>query len=572
MLSIPFILWLHLFRQRPKSKKVSSLILWSTLQPTNIAGPQKEKLSRSLSLYLELLVALLLSLLLAQPKSCLSEAEHLIYIIDTSASMTAQDLHLSILQNIQDELQSMGPENKVTIISAGNTPSIVIGPYGHTWDALQQLAELQFLDSNADIAEGINIAKNITSGQIVVWSDHPPPTDNADFPMGDNITWHAIGKSLPNIGIVQAKIHQNELQFKIANANDTDAQAEVMLKIDQNQQSESIVIPANATLEKNYQLPSQFQDCEIILSPLQEDGLQVDNKVYLTKNNHRSIKLSLDLPETFQKKMGLFHGNAIAPIERLGFNIEWVTALQADILFTNRTLGGGPNTWRITILSDDSTHKLSTTLFSNKQHPLLHNVQMGNVVWAFDPKRKLEGLPLIEINGQPVMSEVIQNDGLRRVYTFNWHPLYSNWTQQPSWPILLSTLLQQRNLLIPGLLQSNIEGHDLLKIIDAEPGKWVLQNQDKSKALTHQKGTLYLPPLGFGKNILQPPNQKEAYVIGVNLNSPLESDLRKNRTEHIKSSVEFEKIEEPSPWLNHLLLLCALLFWLWNCHITGKHS
>ena len=90
LLSLPAIAIIHLYHRRFPPRLIAGLHLWGeeVRQPT--AGRKRERLPITPSLLLELLAALLLTLILAEPRfGDLGEVTHLIAVLDNSASMGA---------------------------------------------------------------------------------------------------------------------------------------------------------------------------------------------------------------------------------------------------------------------------------------------------------------------------------------------------------------------------------------------------------------------------------------------------------------------------------------------------
>ncbi len=86
LLSLPAIAIIHLYHRRFPPRLVAGLHLWGeeVRQPT--AGRKREQLPITPSLLLELLAALVLSLILSQPRfGEMDEVPHLIAVLDTSA-------------------------------------------------------------------------------------------------------------------------------------------------------------------------------------------------------------------------------------------------------------------------------------------------------------------------------------------------------------------------------------------------------------------------------------------------------------------------------------------------------
>jgi len=142
LLSLPLILYLHLYRRQPKTKTVSSLFLWSAKGQEYSAGRKKQPLHRSLSFWLEILAATLLSIALSQPVGCDRSGTHTVLIIDSSASMNAEQSWIQHKESWISRIRSESNQSTFTIIRAGRSASILSGPNSSAEEAIQRLDSL----------------------------------------------------------------------------------------------------------------------------------------------------------------------------------------------------------------------------------------------------------------------------------------------------------------------------------------------------------------------------------------------------------------------------------------------
>ena len=93
LLTIPFILLLHLLRNRRALVDIPSLRLWRGLERKRQGGLPRH-IPLSLMLILQLLIAGALTLGLARPafSFLLAQPQQTIFILDLSTSMTAEDV------------------------------------------------------------------------------------------------------------------------------------------------------------------------------------------------------------------------------------------------------------------------------------------------------------------------------------------------------------------------------------------------------------------------------------------------------------------------------------------------
>src|SRR3990172_7221022 len=91
LLSLPAIAVIHLYRRRFPPLQIAGLHLWGIESEVRAAGRRRERLPITATLLLELLAGLLLALLLSRPRLAdLDSIEHLVVVLDNSASMQAR--------------------------------------------------------------------------------------------------------------------------------------------------------------------------------------------------------------------------------------------------------------------------------------------------------------------------------------------------------------------------------------------------------------------------------------------------------------------------------------------------
>ncbi len=90
LLAIPAILAIHFLQERSRRIKVSTLFLLERVKPESTSGARFEKLRNSVPLWLQLLAAILIAWLLAEPRWLRQDSEQtVVVVLDSSVSMSA---------------------------------------------------------------------------------------------------------------------------------------------------------------------------------------------------------------------------------------------------------------------------------------------------------------------------------------------------------------------------------------------------------------------------------------------------------------------------------------------------
>ena len=149
LLALPTIITIHLFHRRFPPLLVAGLHLWGAEVRVPTAGRKRERLPISSSLILELLAALLLTMVLAQPRvSDSGRVLHLIAVLDDSASMSAVGADGTssrdrAVAELARRLEQAPRGSRVTLILTGRRPVMLAGP-AVEWDVAKAAIDTIF--------------------------------------------------------------------------------------------------------------------------------------------------------------------------------------------------------------------------------------------------------------------------------------------------------------------------------------------------------------------------------------------------------------------------------------------
>jgi len=182
LLAVPALVALYILRQKHKTVKVPSLLLWKRTQTLMEASTPWQKLKKSLLFLLQLLCVILAALAIARP-SIRSEklSDELIIIIDSSASMTATDgeggksrFELAV-KAASSKADAMRDGQRITVITAGKTVTPVISRSDSKYEVKRVLKSLECGMSSADVDNAVLLAESMKSDtgscEIILYTD-----------------------------------------------------------------------------------------------------------------------------------------------------------------------------------------------------------------------------------------------------------------------------------------------------------------------------------------------------------------------------------------------------------------
>ncbi|MFJ7184878.1 vWA domain-containing protein [Lysinibacillus xylanilyticus] len=263
---IPVIVLLYyFFRKKYTDQTVSSTLFWSEIMQETRVSPYLKHLQKNALLYLQLLALLLLVLALMNPyvkKSTIVGAQT-IFIVDTSATMSAGkeqstfDTHKKEMLSLVNELDG----RPVTLITTGNTPKAIIQQETNTKNIEKAIQELQVTYETAQMNKALDVAQAFvgnTPTSIYVFTDS---LDKKQLPMEkDTVKWIVKGseKDLTNIAITRfaATTDGQSAMALVQLQNDTDQEQNVTLSIENVKGkeviAESVALPPNEAITKTF--------------------------------------------------------------------------------------------------------------------------------------------------------------------------------------------------------------------------------------------------------------------------------------------------------------------------------
>lgn len=129
--SLAVLILFYLFRKEFTEKEISSTLLWDRLIQEWKANRWWRKLQRHLLLLLQILIVCLLILALAQPYFSGKgiSGDHVVAVIDTSASMQTEEADGTRFQEAKEDIlemiDSLGDGQKMSLLTGGRVPDLI---------------------------------------------------------------------------------------------------------------------------------------------------------------------------------------------------------------------------------------------------------------------------------------------------------------------------------------------------------------------------------------------------------------------------------------------------------------
>jgi len=425
-LAVPLVILLHFIRKRRKKRQVSALFLWK--EAVIIAQKQK-RFSPTWLLLLQILFVSLAALALAQPVVSFKGPGDRVFIIDASASMTAQDADgVRLDKAIAAAEELLARSGRVAIVRAGLDATIVSPLSADTQVSRMALRSIKAGDREADLFRALSIAKTISKdAEIHFFSD-------VAGPKGEKIIAHSVSSPSLNVGISAFDIGIQEAFVALTSNHPRPQDIQVELLRDGKLIAQSsLLIPANGQATTSFPIFDSSGLFELKITAPEWDSLGLDNSAYIAKNDldvvslldDQALKRSLDAIPNLNYRV-LPKANLNAP----GFDLRIIYGQLPAAAKGNYLLFNSGSDGQLSLIKD-----------WDRSDPLLRFVDLSEVVVA--PQEGFiapEWQVLAQTNRlEPVVAKYKDRD--INLVALNFNPSQTNMTKRTAFPLLMTNII-----------------------------------------------------------------------------------------------------------------------------------
>lgn len=223
LLALPAILALHFFRRRYERRRVATLLFWQSLRGTDTQGRALKPIRSSLSLWLQLLAATLMTLLLAGPQTLRSTGgKEVLVVLDSAYALQARRADgRTVADVIRAELSRRLDARGVqacTVIEQGVAPRLLTPRRASPAEARRALAAWNPAQPRAPWTATQRLVQSWNLEECVVWvfSD----TLGADWRTVPGVEFSAPGGPVDNLALLEpARIRRDNAPAEILRVN-----------------------------------------------------------------------------------------------------------------------------------------------------------------------------------------------------------------------------------------------------------------------------------------------------------------------------------------------------------------
>jgi len=554
--------------------------LWGIESEVQTMGRRWDQLPLSSSLLLELLAAILLSLLLSQPRlGVLGSAKHVVAVLDQSASMQAGppngiSFRDRAIEELRQRMEELPSGSRVTVILSGPVPKTMAGPAARWDEAEPRLAEWTPRLPKHQFGPAWDLAAQFAdeSGELLFLTDHLP-TEEETVPAAMEVV--AVGEELRNVGITTAEWNYEESQkttevyLRVANFGQTRVSVDVLAESPEKEVfSRTVEIPAGEEEPLQFYVAPGSRRLTIrLFSPA--DGLERDNTIQLIEPKPRPVKVSVDLPQG-RAREAVFEGLDVIP------GVEIVPPKEADLQITqaDERPESDPDLWWLGIgpldRSESAREKavdLKGPYILKRRDPLVRGMDLGTLVWGGVQPMTGRFTPLISCDRFPLLAEL--EGTFTTGYVLNIDMARSQLDRSEDWPIFLSNLIELRRGDLPGLGRWNYRLNETLRFRAPEKPESaapaseleIVGDNDSRSLVPGVRGFVEVDSLSEAAIYELKSGELVLDRIAINYFDAEESNLSqlsRGKREAESTGSELFRLDDPYSWLILLGLILAL--------------
>jgi len=317
------VLLYYFFRKKYKEKSISSTMFWETVMQETKVSPYLQYLQRNALFYIQILALILLMLALMEPylKSKAIAGDHIIWVVDTSATMLAKDNGETIFDQHKKKMMNLSEQlgrKPLTLITTGEEPTILLRNETNVSVIQSTISKLQVQYEQEHLPKMLDFTQSLLSGKetsIYIFTDH---VERSELPLeNDNITWFVKGspENLKNVSILRFAAATSEKGIsalaQLSNETEIEQLGSFEIKSETSGKilvKETVVIPAKDTLSLSFK---DLESAEALTASLKiEDDYSVDNEstvllqqktsqTYVDSNLHQLVNAAfqaMDIP------------------------------------------------------------------------------------------------------------------------------------------------------------------------------------------------------------------------------------------------------------------------------------
>ena len=454
-LSLGVITALYLLKRRSQTVQVPSLLLWQRALAEQQAMKPFQKLKKNILFFLQMAMAVLLTLALMRPAVSGGVQGETVMIFDLSASMQAEGRLEQAKERALNLIDGMKTGDRVTVLTAAREAEIALSRSGDLSRVRSVIGDLTARNGGADLDAALSLAqamgRDIDGLNILVFSDTYTSDAAQVIP---------VGTPQNNRALLSLSVQNGQAFVRVANYGES---ATVTLECEADGAlCDAVTLDLQAD-EVRSALMAVPEDAQTVRARIQEkDALLTDNERWYAAREEAAYRAALCGDNVFlEKALSLREDLTLlrtakeeaASLENIDLYI-FDGALPETLPGQGALLCVAPDREILNIQPGEKTDQVSAlrAAFTRQAQPLAAHLLLEDIALrAYTP---LIGGDAVLLSGQDALIAVTEEANRRAaVLGFDLHD--SNLPMKGDFPILMQNLL---SFLLPDARQSFPDG------------------------------------------------------------------------------------------------------------------
>ena len=536
LLGIPIVVALHFIRARKKRYEVSSLFLW---QQAKEMAQTRRRFSASWLLALQLLFVTLAALALAQPSFRFAGRPERVFIVDTSASMAAQDSDGVRLDKAVSEARRLGRgAGQAALVRAGLDATVSQALTNNRGELNRALDALSAADEEANLERAISLARSLApDAELHVFSD-------SDVPNAPDISVHAVGGDAQNVGVSTFDIGLGQAFVAVVSNHPRPQEIGVeLLQEGQVLASTTLLVPARGQSNTLFPLGEASGFFEVRLNVPDWDALELDNSAYAGR---RTLQAVLNQPQAELER-------ALSSIPDLNYQVlpnadPSAPGFDVKILVGSLTDPSAENISGNLLLIAPSAENVDfqTVRSWDRSDPLLRFVDLSEAVVGVNldtPNRYPDWQILAQTGDLNPVLQRLETDSAKLV-ALNVYPTQTDVVNRTAFPLLLTNIV------------NSFRDEARLSLGEPLPAGSTLLGEDEALGFVTQAGLYDLNGETYSASLLSATESRLPVA---------EVESEATRTQSLSA-----RVQSVALWLVGIATIALLLEWLLWSRSNGK--
>jgi Aerotolerance regulator N-terminal/von Willebrand factor type A domain len=570
---IAAVILMYFFRKQYRDHIVPSNLLWEEVMKEWQASPWFHRLQKNFLLLLQVLILSLLMLALVKPYTFneMADKNHIIILLDTSASMNASVNDVSHFELAKEDIQSLikDTDGDITLLGVGSSVTTIASEESNDQLVVNQLKNVLSTNDHEDMKKAIHLGEALGKGSksiIHIYSDSVKKADFKEETISTPIQVHNLLPDPKNVSLASFGVEQLGSIYQgvaVIENQSNEIQSGTITIYDDNKEVTSKQLVIEAGMEDVVPLP-ELPESSVFKAEIDfEDDYRSDNTL-------TSVQ-AISKPAIHV--MGEINPFLLKGFQSLGLDVK--TIKENQVITGDEIIVTTNENWKdlsitnpamIIPVPSEKTTALTSGIKMKGDDPLLKYVDLEKVFVGKAGSIELRGLDSLAISDSVPLIQKGELKG-QKLVVLNMHLNDTDFPLHPGFPLFLHNAYQylSEDQGFIGYFQPGEE-----RTVPLSGGKWDIYSSEDDFVKEWDQGEWFKAPMTPGVyQAIQGDVMKYFSVVLDDREKQLGGESFSLQPSEGKGEEEEETIPQTlSSWL--LMLAILVLFIEWEVYRRGS--